>query len=247
VKKRLSFRIRDELAARIASGRIAPGGRLPPEPELAEQLGVSRATLREALRSLEEDGFVTRTRGAGTYATGRPRLRNNLDVNFGVTDAIRAAGREPGTAEMSVITEPVSDDEAASLDLTPGDPVVVIERVRTADGVRVVLSRDVVSAARLPSAPVVGLGEGSLYDLLQREAGVTLHHGVVTLEPAAADKHLAKRLGVKPGTLLLYLRQVDFDRDGDPVILSHEHHLADGFEFTVVRRGPGRTEGGSDG
>jgi GntR family transcriptional regulator len=245
MKKRLSFRVRDELAARISSGRIAPGGRLPPEPELAEQLGVSRATLREALRSLEEDGFVTRTRGAGTYATNRPRLRNNLDVNFGVTDAIRAAGREPGTAEMSVTTEPVSADEAAQLDLVPGDPVVVIERVRTADGVRVVVSRDVVSAARLPSASVMSLGEGSLYELLERERGVVLHHGVVTLEPEAADRRIAKRLGVKPGTLLLYLRQVDFDRDGEPVTLSHERHLAREFEFTVVRRGSGHGAGRS--
>ncbi|HSL11393.1 MAG TPA: GntR family transcriptional regulator [Actinomycetota bacterium] len=244
MKKRLSFRVRDELAARIASGRIQPGGRLPPEPELAEQLGVSRATLREALRSLEEDGFVTRTRGAGTYATNRPRLRNNLDVNFGVTDAIRAAGREPGTAEVSVSTEAVSEAEAALLDLEPGDPVIVVERVRTADGVRVVVSRDVVSATRLGSAPVVGLGEGSLYELLEREGAVALHHGVVSLEPATADKAMAKRLGVRAGTLLLYLRQVDFDRDGDPVILSHEHHLAEEFEFTVVRRGPGRAEQG---
>src|SRR5262249_22655663 len=71
VKKRLSFTVRDEIAARIASGRLPPGAKLPAEPELAEELGVSRATLREALRSLEEDGFVTRTRGAGTHATRR--------------------------------------------------------------------------------------------------------------------------------------------------------------------------------
>ena len=98
-RKRLSFRVRDDLLSRIATGRIPPGSKLPPEPELAEEMGVSRPTLREALRSLEEDGFVTRTRGAGTYATHRPRLRNNLDVNFGVTEAIRAAGMEPGTSQ----------------------------------------------------------------------------------------------------------------------------------------------------
>ena len=51
---------------------------------------------------------------------------------------------------------------------------------------------------------------------------------------------LAKRLGVKSGALLLYLRQIDYGRDGEPLLLSDEHHLADAFEFTVVRRGPGR-------
>ena len=105
MKKRLSFSVRDELAARIASGRVAPGAKLPAEPDLADELGVSRPTLREALRSLEEDGFVTRTRGAGTYATRRPRLRNNLDVNFGVTEAIRAAGMRPGTMQIAVVLQ----------------------------------------------------------------------------------------------------------------------------------------------
>src|SRR6266511_1783156 len=64
--------VREELAQRMATGKMPPGYQLPPEPELATDFGVSRATLREALRSLEEDGFLTRTRGAGTI--GAPRV-----------------------------------------------------------------------------------------------------------------------------------------------------------------------------
>jgi GntR family transcriptional regulator len=240
VKKRLSFRVRDDLLSRIASGRIPPGSKLPPEPELAEEMGVSRPTLREALRSLEEDGFVTRTRGAGTYATHRPRLRNNLDVNFGVTEAIRAAGMQPGTSQSVVHTSGATDEEAELLDLRPGEPVVRLERVRTADGDPVVLSTDVVSAARIATAELTSMPlDGSLYELLERH-GTPVEHGVVTVEPGRADRSIAKRLGVKSGALLLYLRQIDFGREGEPLLLSHEHHLAEAFEFTVVRRGPGR-------
>src|SRR6185295_17178620 len=141
----LSFSVRDELAWRITSGAIPPGSRLPTEPQLAEDLGVSRATLREALRSLEEDGFVTRRRGAGTFATHRPRLHNNLDVNFGVTEAIRASGMKPGTVDTKVVIAPASPQEADALDIGSGEPVVTIERVRTADERRVVFSRDVVA------------------------------------------------------------------------------------------------------
>ncbi len=241
MKKRLSFHVRDEIASRIESGRIPPGGRLPPEPELAEELGVSRPTLREALRSLEEDGFVTRTRGAGTYATDRPRLRNNLDVNFGVTEAIRAAAMVPGTKSFEVHTEASSEDEARALDLSPGEPVVVLERVRTADARPVVLSRDVLSAARLPAAVLGRMpADGSVYDLIERELGAVVQHGVVTIEPVKADRTAARRLGVKTGALLLYLRQVDFDANGEPLLLSHEYHVAEAFEFSVLRRGPGR-------
>ncbi len=239
-RKRLSFRVRDDLLSRIATGRIPPGSKLPPEPELAEEMGVSRPTLREALRSLEEDGFVTRTRGAGTYATHRPRLRNNLDVNFGVTEAIRAAGMEPGTSQGAVHTDGATDDEAASLDLHPGDPVV-----RAGTGAhggrrsgRVLRRRGVGGAGR---------GHRALVDAARwfglRTARAPRHpveHGVVTVEPARADRGLAKRLGVKSGASLLYLRQIDYGREGEPLLLSHEHHLAEAFEFTVVRRGPGR-------
>lgn len=239
-RKRLSFRVRDDLLSRIATGRIPPGSKLPPEPELAEEMGVSRPTLREALRSLEEDGFVTRTRGAGTYATHRPRLRNNLDVNFGVTEAIRAAGMEPGTSQGAVHTDGATDDEAASLDLHAGDPVVRLERVRTADGIAVVLSVDVVSASRVAATELSSMPlDGSVYELLERH-GAPVEHGVVTVEPAKADRALARRLGVKSSAMLLYLRQIDYGREGEPLLLSHEHHLAEAFEFTVVRRGPGR-------
>ncbi|MEO8423806.1 MAG: GntR family transcriptional regulator [Actinomycetota bacterium] len=238
--RRLSFSVRDELAGRITSGAIPPGSRLPPEPKLAEDLGVSRATLREALRSLEEDGFVTRRRGAGTFATHRPRLRNNLDVNFGVTEAIRASGMRPGTVGSVVGIAPADPQEAAALDIGAGEPVVTVERVRTADERRVVFSRDVVAQALVGEDTIALLDDGSVYDLLESAAGVAIQHGVVTIEPIAADRSLARKLKIPVGSLLLYLRQVDYDRSGDPILLSHEYHLGDAFEFSVVRRGPGR-------
>jgi GntR family transcriptional regulator len=240
LKKRLSFRIREELVARIATGRFAPGSKLPPEPELAEEMGVSRATLREALRSLEDDGFVTRTSGAGTYATHRPRLRNNLDVNFGVTEAIRAAGMRPGTTQIAIHSEPAPADVAASLDAQLGDQVVVLERVRTADGKPVVFSRDLILATRLAAPELAAMPlDGSLYELLE-DHGSPVAHGIVTVTPERASKDLAKRLATRHGELLICLTQIDYGVEGEPLLLSEEHHLAEAFEFSVVRRGPGR-------
>ena len=103
-------------------------------------------------------------------------------------------------------------------------------------------SRDVVSATLLPAGALERPDDGSVYELLEK-SGVAVQHGVVTLEPARADKALAKRLRVEPGAMILYLRQVDYDGSGEPVLLSHEHHVADAFEFSVVRRGPGRGAG----
>jgi len=73
--------------------------------------------------------------------------------------------------------------------------------------------------------------------------GRPVAHGIVHVEPQRADRALAKRLGVKAGELVMYLRQVDYGTEGEPLLLSEEFHLADAFEFSVVRRGPGRRTG----
>jgi DNA-binding GntR family transcriptional regulator len=241
--RKLSAHVRDLLGERIASGHLPAGSRLPPEPELASELGVSRATLREALRSLEDDGLLTRTRGAGTFVTHRRRLANNLDQNFGVSEAIRASGMTPGTTRLSIADAPVSDGARKALGLSQDEGAHVIERLRTADGRPVVLSTDVLPARLLEGREdlLASLDRRSLYELLELDLGLPVHHGVAVIRPLKADRRLASALWTLRGALLLYLRQVDYDEGGRPVLYSTEYHLADAFEFTVARRGPGRT------
>jgi GntR family transcriptional regulator len=240
-RRKLSAHVREVLGDRIAQGHHPAGSRLPPEPELASELGVSRATLREALRSLEEDGFLTRTRGTGTFVTQRRRLANNLDQNFGVSQAIRASGMTPGTARLSVSDGPVPGDARKALGLGEHEPAFVVERVRTADERPVVLSVDVLPGGLLEGREdlLTALDRRSLYDLLERDLGLPIHHGVATIRPLKADRRLASALWTLRGALLLYLRQIDYDEGGRPVLYSTEYHLADAFEFTVARRGPG--------
>ncbi len=235
--------VRRGIAARILA--TPPGSQLPPEPELAAELGVSRATLREALRSLEEEGLLRRTRGAGTFVADRPRMPNSLDANFGVTDAIRTSGKVPGTKRAEVRIEPAWEEEAERLGVEPGEDLLVVDRVRTADGRPVVIARDILPLAVIGEDPAVHerLRTGSVYEVLERDRGVIVHHGVATFRPIRAEGRLAALLEVPRGSLLLYLRQVDFDESGRPVVSSHEHHLVDAFEFSVVRRGPGRRYG----
>src|SRR5262245_35406825 len=237
-----SVSVQDELKQRIGRGELPAGTRLPSEPELAAELQVSRATLRKALRAMELEGLLRRRQGSGTYVAEHPRMANSLDVNFGVTDAIRAAGMTAGVASARHWVEPASAGEAGLLELEPGQDVLVIERVRTAEGKPVVLSRDLFPSRLVDGHPgaVDQLMERSIYEVLERELGIVVNHGVARFRPVRADRSVAARLGVPRGELLLYLWQVDYATDGAPVLSSHEFHLADAFDFTVVRRGPGR-------
>ncbi len=214
----------EELRSSILDGRRTAGERLPSEPDLARELGVSRSTLRDALRALEDEGLVRRVHGSGTYVTGRPLLRNNLERNAGVTDVIASFGQTPGTTERTVAEEraPAWVEEALGV-----AEAVVIRRVRTADGRPVVYSVDYVR----PGTPVDG---ESLYAAF----GTAIHHGVATLRPVTADPFLADSLGIDEGAPLLELRQIDFDEADQAIAAAQEYHVGDAFDFTVYRRGP---------
>ncbi len=237
-----SVSVRDELSQRIEAGQLPPGAKLPAETELALEFGVSRATLRDALRSLEAEGLVRRMQGSGTFVTQRSRVANSLDVNFGVTEAISAAGMIAGIAEGRSWSEPAGASEAERLGLDPAEDVYIIERVRTADGKPVVLSRDVLPGHLVNDRPDVieAMLHGSVYEVIERELGTAVQHGIARFRPVQADRSLAERLKVDRGALLLYLWQLDYGDSGDPILSSHEYHLADAFDFSVVRRGPGR-------
>lgn len=237
---RASASARERLGEMI--GELSGGDRILPEPALATELKVSRAKLREMLRSFEDAGLITRRPGVGTVIAHRPKLRNDLSINTGVTDLINAHGLKPGTRELRVERRPATGTEAAELSLPPEDEVWAVTRVRTADDRPVVDSCDVMPEEIIGRDPsqslsLTELADGSLYGCLS-DRRQQIHHGVVRIAPMQADRELAERLEVDAGTLLLRLIQVDYSPSGRPAMLSVEHHVADAFEVTVLRRGP---------
>ena len=234
--RQLRHSLAEELRARILAGEWQPGEKLPSEPELARRRTVSRSSMRAAITMLEEDGFVSRRHGSGTYVTARPSLPSDLGRNFGVSALIAHNGMTPGSAEETFGAVPAPAEVAAVLDIEPGEPISSLRRVRTADGRRVV---DVTDWCRVEHIAPDELAQiGSIYDALA-ERGLPVGHGVAKLQPNNADEELAARLGVPRGTLLLTIDQIDSTADGVAVLVSREHHVADAFTFTLLRRGPG--------
>jgi GntR family transcriptional regulator len=231
---------RNALLTRIHSGEWSPGERLPAEPDLAVEVGVSRATLREALRSLTEEGYIERRPGAGTRLVPRTLVPASLDNNIGVADVIRSMGMVPGTKSLEFQLAEAPDDVARDLGLGGMRRVAVIERVRTADGTPVVFSRHFYppNASWDEGAMLAGFDSESLYTILQTRAGTAIQYAIATIRPALADSAVAARLETATGALLMHFRQIDFDQHRKPVILSSEYYRSDAFEFTIFRRGP---------
>jgi GntR family transcriptional regulator len=195
--------------------------------------------MRAAITMLEEEGYVSRRHGSGTYVTHRPVLPNDLGRNFGVSSLIAGTGLEPGAVEEIASLMSAPPFVAEALGVAPGEPISALRRVRTADARRVVDATDWCRVEHL--APEELPLTGSIYAALA-ERGLAVEHGVARLTPGNADGEVARRLDVPRGTLLLTIDQIDRTAGGEAVLVSREHHVADAFTFTVLRRGPGDEE-----
>jgi GntR family transcriptional regulator len=238
-RRTLRHSLAEELRGRILAGEWRPGDRLPSEPELARRRTVSRSSMRSAIAMLEEEGYVSRRRGSGTYVTHRPALAHDLGRNFGVTSLIAATGLEPGSIEQTAGAVPAPPAVAEALGVAPGESVSSLQRVRTADGRRVVDATEWCRIEHLAPEDLPAIG--SIYSALAAR-GLVIDHGVADLAPHNADGEIARRLDVPRGSLLLTIDQVDRTAEGVNVLVSREHHLADAFTFTLLRRGPGEVE-----
>jgi GntR family transcriptional regulator len=241
-RRTLARQVREELRARILQGRLAAGSQLPAETELARSLGVSRTSLREAVLQLEQDGLLLRRHGYGTFVRSTQLLHGSLNLNLSATELIRAHGMEPKTQDVGLQRSEASHHEADRLGIGEGSPVIVLERVRTADGRPVVFTRDVISATLFEAASVDPVEllryDRSLYQFFVDRLGRTVVDGIAHIRPEVASGTLASRLKVSAGTPLLTLEQVDSDALGDRLLLSWDYFVADVFEFVIHRRGP---------
>jgi GntR family transcriptional regulator len=229
----------DVLRDAIQNKQFPAGSQLPPELELIETLGVSRATLREALRVLEEQGFIVRKRGLGTYVREQSIIKD-LSINFGISEMITQAGLAPGARETIIRRDKASGTIAAELHLDEGDDLVRIERVRTANDRPVVWSADIVAEKLLAGKEITEdiLMHRSVYAFLSEQLDINIIHGVARLVATTATSEMARRLAILKGSPLMLLTQTDFDGDDRPVLYSIEYHLPDSFVFLVNRKGP---------
>jgi GntR family transcriptional regulator len=240
----LAQRTGAQLREMILSGALEPGQQLPSEPELAGRLNISRSTLRSAIQSLEREGFIIRRRGIGTFVIRNPIKVNNLNLNWGVTQVIRSGGAEPGSLEIEVRSQPADARIARKLDLEAGHPMVVLERVRTADGRRVVYSIDYLPRHIAEEAGVMDvepamrdflLKEQSMYRFLSEVLQIEIHHSMAVIKPKNADRLLSQKLDIPAGREILFLEQVEYTLHEQPVLLADEYHVSDAFEFSIYR------------
>ena len=141
--------VRESLLGDLTSGKLDPGAKLANENDLAERFQVSRSTIREAVGSLMDAGYLVRRHGSGTYVTSTPRTRHPLETTVSYTAMIRESGHKPAEQVVSQAVRTPDDDERAVLGLADAESVIDVERVRFAGRRPVIYSRDCIPVALL--------------------------------------------------------------------------------------------------
>ena len=210
----LHLRVAADLTAAIRRGDYPVGTRLPAERSLATRLGVSRTTLRQALAELARGGIVRRRvgRGGGTFVR-EPTVERRAGSLVGLTAELQRQGMRAGANVVRVAVVTAPRDIAAALALDPGDRVVELVRIRSADGRPVAVEQSWSPADRFPGLEHENLS-GSLYDVLRERYGCVSDRAVERVEARLAVAEDAARLGVRHGAPMIAVERIAFDDNG---------------------------------
>ncbi|SDM57204.1 transcriptional regulator, GntR family [Psychrobacillus sp. OK028] len=233
--RHLYLQVIDRLKQDIEKGIFKEKEKLPSEFELAKSLGVSRATLREALRLLEEENVIVRRHGVGTFVNSKPIFTSGIEQLSSVSSMIRKAGMEPGTIYLSSMQSIPSEDDILRFQCEEEQSIVTMERVRTANDEPVVYCVDKVPKSYLPNDFLIR-EEGSIFTALEESGEIHISYAVTYIDPVGYHEIASPTLNCEPETSLLVLKQLHYDENDRVVLYSKNYFRADKFSFHVVRK-----------
>lgn len=225
----LYYQIAQELRRRIDVGALAPGDPLPTEEALQRAYGVSRATVRQAVRQLATAGLVRSSRPHGTFVT-EPRFVEPLPSLLSFSEEVRRAGLTPATRVLAVAVEPPPPAAREHLRIEAVQHALRIGRLRLADGQPIA-----VVTSWLPLTLGITPGHdfsGSLYALLAAH-GAGPARADQLLDAANATPGIAGLLQVPRRAALLVVTRITYDARDRPVEYVVGHYRADRYRFSV--------------
>jgi GntR family transcriptional regulator, phosphonate transport system regulatory protein len=225
-------RIADEIEQAIIAGTYATGDRLPGELEIADRFDVNRHTVRRALADLAQRGLVRAERGSGTFvAPGR--LTYPVGVRTRFSEIVGTAGREVGGRLIAEAVEPASRTIAERLGVAPGEPVVRLEILRSADRVPICLTTSWLVEHKMADAAKVFRTKRGLTALFAHYGICDYRRASTHISAAMADAVDAQRLRIGPGRPLLVIESTDVMPWGEPLSTKRSRFVADRVELVV--------------
>lgn len=228
-------RLQNDLAHMIE--QTPPGSRLPAEPELAQMMGVSRATLREAMRSFEGQGLIRRRQGVGTFVVSQTKvIESGLEILESIETMARRIGLNVSLGATQVKEIHATPEIADAMHIPEGEKLVRISRVIHAENRPVAYLTDILPIGILTEEELASAFTGSVLDLVLRRGTPKLAKSFSDIQAVAATPDIAKKLEIQRGDVLLLFLARLYGESGDVIDYSSSYFLPGYFHFHVVRR-----------
>ena len=226
--------IRQELLAQITAGRYQPGDRIPTEPELIHRYGVSRTTVRRALRDLEMRGLIHRYPGRGSFVS-EPDLVQNLERLTGFVEDMSALGLD-ATADVITIEKVAASKQVAhSLRLNVGEKTIHIERVRLANGQPISFDDSYFPESLGARIANENLEVEPFYSILEEKYGMELADAEYVLAAAVATPRVAELLQLEANMPILLIERTSRVKSApDPVLFEYLHYRGDRMRYRLT-------------
>ncbi len=209
---------------------LGVGAAIPSERQLSVELGVSRLTLRAALDDLAREGHLVRRRGSGTYVQ-QPKISQELTMTS-FSEDMRRRGMAPGSRTLSLTRQLAGARLGRFLNVSPGDEIVVVKRLRLADGVSMAIETLHIPAAVLPDVKAADL-EGSFYQLLRSKYGIEIASGTQTIEPTVTNEEESAALGVPLHSPAFLFERTSRDAAGRTLEFVHSIYRGDRYRIVT--------------
>jgi GntR family transcriptional regulator len=211
--------------------------KLPSEPKLAEVLGVSRATLREAMRTFESQGLLRRRQGLGTFVVGPTQvIESGLEVLESIETQADKIGLEVIMGDYEITEIWADEKQAKKLQVAEGDPLIEVRRVILTEDAPVAYLIDILPEGVLNSETLTSKFSGSVLDLLIHIGDPPLSISKTEISAIHAPSDVAKALNVQRGDTLLLLTGLLINEEGNPIDYSHSYFLPGYFRLHIIRK-----------
>lgn len=228
----LYYQLREILERRILSGAFQPGDQFATDENLCQEFDLSRGTVRRAIDMLVEEGLLRREQGRGTFvspATLSPVYFRLADF----AEDMRQRGLEPSTLLLQLRVLPATEEMASRLEISPGDAVIEIARLRLADGRPMAYETRYLAQALCPDFVHEELERQSVHSLLIDKYGIPLIRACHTIEARSLSTQEAELLQVEPGTAGFAVDRVTYTVDNRPVTWYRTVYRGDEYRFTA--------------
>lgn len=214
----LYYQLMQEIKNQIDSGELEPGDAIPTEIELMEKYDVSRATVRQSVLHLVNEGYLRRIKAKGTFVNSRPEKPKFIGTLRGFAQEMKEKGVPCKTKVLvkHIIPSPLKISE--KLQIATGSPVFHLHRLRFIYNEPVLIADSYIPEQLCRGIEEVDFENNSLYDVLEQRYGIILHHGRRDFEPAvpsAAED--VKLLEISSRTPILYVESIVCTQDDTPV------------------------------